>query len=314
MKKFILILFFLPLVLLGQTALTEAENFIDNKMYTKAEGVLTKFIENNPNNLKAIELLGDSYGFTTNWDQAINYYKQLVDKQPDNANYQYKYGGALGMKALNISKIQALGIIGDVKTAFITAAQLDPTHIEARWALVELYMQLPGIIGGSKSKSLHYANELEKLSKIDGYLAKGYIYEYDKEAALAAQYYKKALAVQQALPCYNSTSGGSDVQAASINTLVSAHKRHNRNGMHYQIGKVCADYNLELEKGIFCLKVYLKNYTAKDGVPKAWAYYRLSQIYNHQNNKKDALIWINKAITQLPNLEVFKKFKDSLEA
>ena len=79
---------------------------------------------------------------------------------------------------------------GDVKDAFLKAAELDPNHIDTRWALVELYIQLPGIIGGSKSKSFKYANELEALSKVDGYLAKGYIYEYDNEPENAEKYYK----------------------------------------------------------------------------------------------------------------------------
>ena len=72
-----------------------------------------------------------------------------------------------------------------------------------RWAMVELYMQLPGIIGGSKKKSLKYANELENLSKVDGYLAKGYIYEYDNELKLAENYYKKAIIVGGSLTCYD---------------------------------------------------------------------------------------------------------------
>ena len=122
-------------------------------------------------------------------------YKKLVKANPYNANYHYKYGGALGMKALSVSKLKALGIIGDVKRFFFKAAELDPKHIDARWALVELYMSLPGIIGGSKSKSLKYADELENLSKVDGYLAKGYIYEYDDEPELAEKYYKIAIKV-----------------------------------------------------------------------------------------------------------------------
>ena len=120
-------------------------------------------------------------------------YEKLTKANPKNANYHYKYGGALGMKALGISKLRALGLIGDFKRSFETAAQLDPSHIDARWALVELYMTLPGIVGGSKSKSLQYANELEKLSKVDGYLSKGYIYEYDNEPELAEHYYLKQL-------------------------------------------------------------------------------------------------------------------------
>jgi hypothetical protein len=51
---------------------------------------------------------------------------------------------------------------------------------------------LPGIIGGSESKAQKYANELIQLSKVDGYLAKGYIDVYFKRYEKAEVNYKKA--------------------------------------------------------------------------------------------------------------------------
>ncbi|MEJ6792910.1 MAG: tetratricopeptide repeat protein [Lacinutrix sp.] len=315
MKKIVLLLLFSPLLLIGQTSLLDAEKLIENKQPLKAEKDLILFINNNSNNLQATELLGDAYGHQKKWDEAIEQYKQLVDAKPAEANYHYKYGGALGMKALIISKIRALSIIGDVKEAFLKAAELDPNHIDARWALVELYMQLPGIIGGSKSKSFKYANELEKLSKVDGYLAKGYIYEYDKEPDLAEKFYKLAIKEGGSITCYDKLTKLYEKEGKSteaISNLEAAHLKHKRNVMHYQIGKVCADYNVQLEKGEFCLKVYIDNYSSKDGVPKALAYYRLAQIYKHKKDKAESLIWIEKAIKHLPEIEVFKTFKNTL--
>ena len=47
-------------------------------------------------------------------------------------------------------------------------------------------------------------------------------------------------------------------------------------------------------------------------MPKAWAYYRLAQIYKHKKNKTEALEWINKAITGLPKIKAFKQEKQSI--
>ena len=315
MKKIVLGLVFFPLFLIGQTSLTEAQKLIESKQFYKAEKVLIPFVNNNPDNIQATELLGDAFGYQKKWDEAITQYKLLVEAKPTEANFHYKYGGALGMKALNVTKIRAIGIIGDVKEAFLKAAQLDPNHVDTRWALVELYMQLPGIIGGSKSKSFKYANELEKLSKVDGYLAKGYIYEYDKEPELAEKFYKLAIKEGGSITCYDKLTKFYEKEGKSIkaiSNLEAAHVKHKRNAMHYQIGKVCADYNVQLEKGEFCLKVYIDNYSSQDGVPKAWAYYRLAQIYKHKKDKDEALIWIDKAITDLPEIDVFKEFKETL--
>lgn len=258
----------------------------------------------------AVELLGDAFGYQKKWDEAIIQYKQLIDVDASNANYHYKYGGALGMKALTISKLRALGIIGDIKKSFLKAAELDPKHIDARWALVELYMTLPGIIGGSKSKSMQYANELEALSKVDGYLAKGYIYEYDNEPEFAEKFYKKAIEVGGSVTCFEKLSNLYESQnqpEKAIATIEASQKKHNRNALHYQLGKVSADYNVQLNKGERCLLTYIKNYTSADGVPKEWAYYRLSQIYKHKQNQKKALEYINIA------LEIRSDFKQALQ-
>jgi tetratricopeptide (TPR) repeat protein len=219
------------------------------------------------------------------------------------------------MKALSISKIQALGIIGDVKEAFLKAAQLDSKHIDARWALVELYVSLPGIIGGSTSKALKYAQELERLSKVDGYLAKGYVYEYDDEPELAEKYYRLAIKEGGSVTCFEKLTDfyeGQEQPEKAIETIESAQKQHQRNSLRYQIGKVCAEYNTQLDKGETCLLAYLSHYSAKDGVPKEWAYYRLAQIYRYKNNKKEGLKWIDRAITGLPDIVVFKDEKSAI--
>lgn len=307
-------LLFIPVLAFGQSNLDEVGHLFQKKEYTKAENLITQFLKEHPNNLQAIEFLGDAYGYQKKWDEAITEYEKLVEADESIANYHYKYGGVLGMKALE-NKFKAIGFIGDVKSSFLKAAELDSNHIEARWALVELFMQLPGIFGGSKSKALHFAEELENLSKVDGYLAKGYVYEYDDEPKLAEKYYKMAIEVGGSLTCFNKLTSlyeGENKPQKAIATIEEAQKKHQRNALHYQIGKVAAEYNTQLQKGEQCLQTYLKNYSAEDGVPKAWAHYRLAQIHMHQKNKKEALKHIDLAIAELPKIKPFKTEKKKI--
>ncbi len=311
MKYFFLLLLCIPMLSVSQTTAETAQQLFDQKQYGKAETILKEAVANSPNDRQLIELLGDAYGFQKKWDGAIENYELLVEMDDFSANYHFKYGGAKGMKALEVSKLRALGLIGDVKRSFNRAAELDPTHIEVRWAMVELYMQLPGIIGGSYKKSMKYANELENLSKVDGYLAKGYIYEYDDEPEKAEEYYKKAIQVGGSVTCYEKLTDlyvKENKPSKAIANLEESHKKHQRNGMHYQIGKVAADYNIQLDKGEKCLNTYIANYTAKDGVPVCWAYYRLSQISKHRGDKQKALEWINKALAE-EKLDPFEEHK-----
>jgi len=315
-KYLFIFLFIVPLIGFGQSySLDNAKQLLQEKKYVIAEETLEIFLIEAPNDIEIIELLGDAYGQQEKWDEAIDEYEKLVEMKPNVANFHYKYGGALGMKALNVSKLRAVTFIGDVKTAFLKAAELDPKHINTRWALVELYMQLPGIIGGSKSKSLKYADELESLSLVDGYLAKGYIYEYDNEPELAETFYKKAIKIGGSLTCFDKLTNLYESQKQpekAISTIEEAQVKHKRNALHYQIGKIAAEYNVQLNKGVQCLQTYIRNYSAADGVPKAWANYRLAQIHKHKANKSEALKYINLAIAALPKIDVFQKEKTDI--
>lgn len=314
MRRIIYLLLF-PLVSFGQTQLSDFEDLIKRKQFDKAELQLTIYLEKHPENLKAIELLGDTYGHQEKWDEAIENYKALVEANPKSAEYHYKYGGALGMKALSVSKLTALGMIGDVESSFLKAAELDPNHINARWALVEYYMKLPGILGGSKNKSLKYAYQLEQLSKVDGYLAKGYIFESDGEPEIAEKYYKLAINVGGSLWCYDKLTTFYQKQKQPEKALANlevAKEKYKRNALDYEMGKIAAEYNIELQKGVQCLQTYLKNYSPEDDVPKAWANYRLSQIYAHKKNKQAALKYIDLALAESPKTKSFKDEKQKI--
>jgi len=291
MKRF-LILLFLPFSVFGQTFYSQVDDLFEQKKFVKAERLLTEYIVKNSKDVKAIELLGDTYGSQHKWDKAISQYKILTMLNSNVAEYHYKYGGALGIKATKISKIKALNLIGDIKKSLLKAAELDSKHIETRWALVELYMQLPAIVGGSKNKALKYANELQLLSKLDGYLAKGFIYEYDKEHVLAEKYYRMAILKVGLLRNFNHKE---------------SKEKQTRNTQYYQIGKIAAVYNVQLDKGEKCLLTYIKNHSAKDGVSLDWAYVRLAQIYKHKHSKEKALKWIDKAIAERIDFEEAQK-------
>ena len=172
-----------------------AEILFQQEKYALAKPIFEKILKSEPNNFKAIEYLGDIAGHYKDWNLALNYYEKLKNSNPKDANYQYKYGGALGMKAKEGSKIAALGLVGNVEKAFLTAVQLDAKHVDARWALVEFYLQVPGILGGSEKKAQKYSDELLAISPVDGYLARGYIQEYFSRYLKAEIEYKKAFEI-----------------------------------------------------------------------------------------------------------------------
>ncbi len=311
MRKIIYLLLF-PLLSFGQSQLDRFEDYIKHKKFDVAEIKLTVYLEQHPEDFDALELLGDTYGHQKKWDEAIEIYKKLIKAIPKSAEYHYKYGGAMGMKALESSKITAIGMLDDIESTLQKAAKLDPDHKNVRWALVEYYMKVPGVLGGSKNMALKYAYQLEQLSKVDGYLAKGFIYEYDENPELAEKYYKLAIKESGSLWCYNKLTDFYEKQKQPEKALANleiAKQKLQRNELQYKIGKLAAEYNIESQKGVQCLQTYLKNYSPKDGVPKAWAHYRLSQIYSHKKNKAAALKYIDLALAEAPGIKSFKQEK-----
>lgn len=201
-RSFFWIFFFLPLLVMSQSDFDKAEKLFRKGNYAQSQSIFELFLKENPNHIKTIEYLGDIEGQKKAWDNAIGYYQKLKRIKPNEANYHYKYGGALGMKAKESNKFKALGMIDEVRAAFEKAIVLNPKHIEARWALLEFYLQLPGIIGGSEKKAAQYANELAKLSAVDGFLAKGHIAEYFDRFKEAEKQYQKAIEVGHSKKTY----------------------------------------------------------------------------------------------------------------
>jgi tetratricopeptide (TPR) repeat protein len=192
MKQLLFLFLLFPVLILAQTNFDKAEQLFKEKKYDQAQTIFESYLKENPSHLKTIEYLGDIAAHDKSWDKAIGYYKKLKKIKPSEANYYFKYGGALGMKAKDANKFKALGMIDEIKSSFEKAIELNPKHVEARWALVYLYINLPGIVGGSETKAIRYSNELLKLSPVDGYLSRGQIDEYFERYAAAEKNYIKA--------------------------------------------------------------------------------------------------------------------------
>lgn len=312
--KLLLFLILFPFAVLSQTQFELAERFYNEEKFSKAKPLFEQYLDTHPEHAQTLEYLGDIAGYAKEWDLALDYFETLIKQDANNADYHFKYGGVLGMKALSVTKLRAAFYINDIKAHLERAADLDPNHIETRWALVEFYIQLPSIVGGSEEKAKSYALELANISPVDGHLANGYIAEYNDRPKDAEHYYKKAINVGGSIHTYDKLTSlyeSTNRPQKALDTTKKCLAAHtNRNSLHYQIGKISAQYNLESNLGISCLNKYLENHTVKDGVPKDWAYLRLAQIHKNIGNKEKALSWINKALLERPSFKEAAKEKE----
>jgi hypothetical protein len=194
MKYIWLFFMVLSISLQGQSNYEIGKALFEQGKFKLAQGVFEAELEMNSGTraLQIKEYLGDIAAHQSQWDVSLGFYGKLKIIAPLNANYHYKYGGALAMKAKQGNKLRALWLIDDIRKSFETAAKLDPRHIDVRWALMQYYLELPVIVGGSEAKALKYANELMALSAVDGYLAKGFIALHNGSFQQAELMYVKA--------------------------------------------------------------------------------------------------------------------------
>jgi tetratricopeptide (TPR) repeat protein len=181
------------MMLLSQTNFDKGLQLMEAGKMEQARIMFESVLKENPSHIKSLEYLGDIAGQNKSWDKAIMYYQKIKQLQPNNADFHYKYGGALGMKAKIVNKFKALAMIDEIKSSFEKAVSLDQKHAASRWGLVMFYLELPGIVGGSESKAVAYSNELMRLSPLEGYLSKGYIEEFFGRNKKAELNYSKAL-------------------------------------------------------------------------------------------------------------------------
>jgi tetratricopeptide (TPR) repeat protein len=202
MKYILIICLIFPLLVLSQSSFDQAQKLFEERKFEQSRTIFESLLKKDPSNLKTNEYLGDIAGQNKLWDEAIKYYGKLKELKSSEANFYYKYGGALGMKALTVNKFRALGMIDEIKGSFEKTIELDSRHVDARWALIELYLKLPGIVGGSETKAIKYSKELLKLSPVDFYMSRGRIDEYYKRYKAAEFQYKKAIAVGSSVASY----------------------------------------------------------------------------------------------------------------
>ena len=201
-----------------------------------------------------IEKLGEVLALQNKWKQLSDMYKDLLESNTEKAEYFFKYGASLAKYAQSVHKIKALFLLDNIKDALNKALVLRPNYLEARWALIDFYVSIPGLVGGNLTKAEAHAKNLKSQNVLEGYLALGYVYEYKEQKEKAKENFLMAL------------------------KIIDKNKEVLRNPIHYQIGKICADYSIYLERGIQHLNTYIANYSVYDGVPLKWAYYRMGQL------------------------------------
>ncbi|WP_224483803.1 tetratricopeptide repeat protein [Robertkochia aurantiaca] len=254
----------------------EIDSLLLSQDYDRARQKLLQWHKNDSTEFTMREL-GDFYATIDQWEKSQEYYEILVEEHPLNAEYQYRLGGIMAMIAMQ-NKLKALPLISRIEDRFKRAAALDPKHRDSRWALIEYYLKVPGVLGGSYNKAYEVADGLGDISEIEEWLARGYIEEYRNNEQKAEELYKTAME-------YRETVG----------------ENYPRVNVHYQLGKIASRYQTELDAGIWHLNAFKDRYEPGSRVKLKWVYYHLARIYRHKGQEGIAAKYIDMALAEDPD-------------
>lgn len=225
--------------------------------------------------------LGEVFSAQRDWKKAVSYYKIALDKDDNVADYHFGYAGATGMIAKS-NKLKALGLIDDIIFHFEESLRLDPGHLETRWALIDVYLEIPGFLGGSKEKAEKQVEALKRLNPVEGLLAQAYVNEQTDEGDEKG--YLKALEMESAIDF-----------------------SYPRKNIHYQLGKAAAKNGTYQSEGIKHLQWFLQKYRLGDLVEPKWAHYYIGVIRKQQGRMADAQIAFKTALQQDPTFKQAQK-------
>ncbi|MEM1127014.1 MAG: tetratricopeptide repeat protein [Bacteroidota bacterium] len=125
--------------------------------------------------------------------EAAEYFEQARRAKPQQARHHYWVGAALGLQAQSANVVQQARLARKTRAAFEQAVTLNPDYVEAREALIQFYLQAPGILGGSVGAARAQAEAISEIDPWRGHLATAVIHRHEGEHREAVAAYRAAI-------------------------------------------------------------------------------------------------------------------------
>ncbi len=236
---------------------------------------------------------GESALHAGNIDKAIDFFKDAVAKSPKNAAAHYHLGDAYGDAAQKASIFSQMSLANKCKDEFQAAVNLDPNYFDARFGLMEWYLQVPGIAGGSEAKAIEQATEIRKRDPFRGHLAFASIYRKQQKLELVRGEYEAMVKDQPASAKAhywygNYLIGAKEFPAAAAEFDTALKLDAGYMPAWFQVGHIAALTGSELPRGEDALKRYLNYKPASDEPGLHRAHYWLGAIFEKLGRKAEA--------------------------
>ena len=163
----------LCVVLSAQAAANEYSVLLRTYKFAEVERVANAKLAQDAGNADALVAKTDAIlgsGGEGRIEEAVKLGERCVAAHPQVSNCHLALGNALGNKAVTGGIMSAMGYAGTIRDSFKKAVELDPQNMDARFSLLQYYMQAPGIVGGGTGKAQALAAQTATLNADAGKL------------------------------------------------------------------------------------------------------------------------------------------------
>ena len=248
-------------------------------------------------------------------ETAVDLFTKVVAQQPNDANAHYLLGIALRDQAMQAGMFERASLAQKCRPELERAVELDPNHIDARFALVTYYLLAPGFMGGGEDKAQAQAAEIKRRNPVEGHRAYANIYAHDKKNDLARKEFVDAVREHPTSARAHYLLGTylmSDTEknwTGSLQELEAAVKLDPAYMPAYaRIGQHAMKSGSNYARGEEALRKYFSYKPAETDPKLSTAWYWLGQLQQKQGKKADAKQSYLNAIKLAP------KDKDANEA
>jgi tetratricopeptide (TPR) repeat protein len=140
---------------------SEYQALIKEHRYAEAEHAADARLAQDPADRDALIAKSEAIlgrGQASRIEEAVKLAEQCVAAHPRDSNCHLALGNALGAKASNAG-VSAMGYAHTIRDSFKQAVELDPHNLDARFALLQYYIQAPRVAGGGTGKAKALASE-----------------------------------------------------------------------------------------------------------------------------------------------------------
>jgi tetratricopeptide (TPR) repeat protein len=164
------IIAFLGLVSLAAQAsedIATGVTLFERGQFTAAQQFFEAFVSQHPADPAGAYYLGRIAFNREQYDQAATWFEKAVQLDSSNSDYHRWLGRTYGQQAQHAGG-EAFFLARKVKTHLEKAVELNPDNIEARFDLMEYYLQAPAFLGGDAAKAKAQAAEIAKRNAAAG--------------------------------------------------------------------------------------------------------------------------------------------------